>query len=99
RFAAYGGRNPKWPEWEVFPQSAWNYGLVLAEQNPAASFKIVLADGPVAPQPFTPETAPLRLEATGRRIPKWLMDSNNVIDKLQPGPVKSEQPEEKITLI
>jgi hypothetical protein len=99
RFASYGGRNPKWPEWEVFAQSAWNYGLVLDEQNPASSFKIVLADGPVAPQPFTPETAPLRLEATGRRIPHWLMDSNSVIDKLQPSPVKSEQPEEKITLI
>jgi hypothetical protein len=99
RFAAYGDHNPKRPEWEVFAQSAWNYGLVLDKQNAASSFKVILPEGPIAPQPFTPETAPLHLEAMGRRIPQWLMDSNYVIDKLQPSPVKSDQPEEKITLI
>jgi hypothetical protein len=99
RFASYGARDPKWPEWEVFPQSPWNYGLVLDEQNPASSFKLIQTDGPVAAQPFTPETAPIKLEAVGRRIPNWQADGNNVIGKLQPSPVKSDQPEEKITLI
>jgi len=83
----------------VFPQSPWNYGLVLNEQNPASAFKLIESSGPVAAQPFTPETAPIKLEAVGRRIPGWLADSNNVIGKLQPSPVKSDQPEEKITLI
>jgi hypothetical protein len=99
RFASYGARNPDWPEWEVFPQSPWNYGLVLDEQNPASSFKVISSDGPLAAQPFTPETAPIKLEATGRRIPNWQADGNNVIGKLQPSPVKSDQPDEKITLI
>jgi len=99
RFASYGARNPNWPEWEVFPDSPWNYGLVLDGQNPAASFRLIASGGPLAAQPFTPETAPIKLEATGRRIPNWQADGNHVIGKLQPSPVKSDQPDEKITLI
>jgi hypothetical protein len=99
RFAPYGAHGTHWPEWEVFPDSPWNYGLVLDGQKPASSFKLIQSTGPVAPQPFTPETAPLKLEAVGRRIPNWQADANNVIGKLQPSPVKSDQPDEKITLI
>jgi len=99
RFASYGTRNPDWPEWEVFPQSPWNYGLVLNQQKPASSFKLIQNNEAVAPQPFTPDTAPLRLEATGRRIPDWQADTHNVIGKLPPSPVASDQPNEKITLI
>ena len=99
RFTSYGDRNANWPEWEVYPDSPWNYGLVLDSQNPTASFKLIQTDGPLAAQPFTPETAPIKLEATGRLIPNWQPDANNVIGKLQPSPVKSDQPDEKITLI
>jgi hypothetical protein len=99
RFASYGTRNPNWPEWEVFPDSPWNYGLVLDEQNPASSFKLMQTAGPLAAQPFTPETAPIKLVATGRRIPNWQADANHVVGKLQPSPVKSDQPDEQITLI
>ena len=99
KFTSYGEHNPAWPEWEVFPQSPWNYGLVLDAQNPASSIKVIQSDGPLAEQPFTPETVPIKLEATGRRIPGWQADGNNVIGKLQPSPVKSDQPDEKITLI
>ncbi len=99
RFVADGTRNPDWPEWEVFPGSPWNYGLVLDRQNPASSFKLIQSDGPLAAQPFTPETAPIKLGGTGRRIPNWQADGNNVAGKLQPSPVKSDQPDERITLI
>jgi hypothetical protein len=99
RFASYGSHSPDWPEWELFPQSPWNYGLVLDQQNAASSFKLIQTDGPLAAQPFTPETTPIKLEATGRRIPNWQADGNNVIGKLQPSPVKSDKPDETITLI
>jgi hypothetical protein len=99
RFVSYGARNPAWPEWEVFPQSPWNYGLVLDEHHPASSFRLIKSSGPLAAQPFTPETVPIKLEAVGRRIPGWQADGNNVVGKLQPSPVKSDQPDEKITLI
>jgi hypothetical protein len=99
KFTADSGRNEKWPDWDVYPESPWNYGLVLNEQNPAASFKIIQSNGSLAAQPFTPETTPIKLEATGRRIPNWTLDHNNVIGKLESSPVKSDQPDEKITLI
>ena len=133
RYVQYGNHDPNWPEWEVFPDSPWNYGLVLnaspsntvyadttvtfsvvaagtppfqyqwqrvgSNIDPGSSFKLIQTDGPLAPQPFTPETTPIKLEATGRRIPNWRADGNNVVGKLQPSPVKSDQPDERITLI
>ncbi|HEY3862909.1 MAG TPA: beta-L-arabinofuranosidase domain-containing protein [Verrucomicrobiae bacterium] len=99
RFAKYGGRNPQWPEWEVFPDSPWNYGLVFDAEKPASSFTVLRAEGPLAGQPFTPETVPVKLLATGRRIPNWQMDANHVLGRLQASPIKSDEPDEKITLI
>jgi hypothetical protein len=60
---------------------------------------LIDSTGPVAAQPFTPETAPIKLEAVGRRIPDWKADDHNVVGKLPQSPVASDQPEEKITLI
>ncbi len=99
RFVKYGTRNPNWPEWDVFPDSPWNYGLVVNPENPVSSFKLVQSEGALPAQPFTPETAPIKLEVTAKRIPGWQADVNNVVGKLQPSPVVSDQPEEKVTLI
>ncbi|MCC6397048.1 MAG: glycoside hydrolase family 127 protein, partial [Bacteroidetes bacterium] len=35
------GKEGKWPEWEVFPTSPWNYGLVMDTLDPASSFSVV----------------------------------------------------------
>jgi hypothetical protein len=84
----------------VFPTTPWNYGLVLNEQNPASSFKVVnMSKGPLPAQPFTPATAPIELQAEGKRIPAWTEDSQGLVGKLQASPVKSDQPTETITLI
>jgi hypothetical protein len=99
RFEKYGNRNPAWPEWEVFPDSPWNYGLVLDAEHPASSFEVALKTGPVAAQPFTPETAPIELKAKARRLPGWQLDSNHLVGKLPPSPAKSAQPIEDVTLI
>jgi hypothetical protein len=99
RFSKYGKESAAWPEWEVFPDSPWNYGLVLNDGDPTSSFKVEKSDGRLAAQPWTPEAAPIRIEASGRRIPSWEVDKQNVIGKLPESPVKSDQPEEKITLI
>ncbi len=40
QWTRYGGTEA-WPEWEVRPATAWNYGLVLDDRNPAKSFQIV----------------------------------------------------------
>ncbi len=88
-----------WPEWEVFPTSPWNYGMVLDEKSPANSFELVKRAGPLAPQPFTPDTAPLQLRARAKKIPAWKQDGTGLVGKLQPSPVKSDEPIETATLI
>lgn len=93
------GTHADWPEWEVFPTSPWNYGLVLDAQNPAASFQLVRKPGLLAGQPFTPENVPLALKAKGRRIPEWQEDGHGLVGKLQASPALSEQPIEELTLI
>jgi hypothetical protein len=35
------GGTDAWPEWEVFPTTPWNYGLVLDAGEPLAGFKVV----------------------------------------------------------
>jgi hypothetical protein len=94
----YGGRG-EWQEWEVLPTTPWNYGLVLAAENPAAALELVRKPGPLASQPFTPGTVPLALKAKARRIPQWQTDGNGLVGRLQPSPAQTDQPEETVTLI
>jgi hypothetical protein len=98
KWVRYGGSDA-WPEQEVYPTTPFNYGLVLKPGSPESSFQLHRRPGPLAANPFTPPTAPLTLTATGRRIPEWTLDANGLLNPLQPSPVKSKEPEEKITLI
>jgi len=94
------GGTDAWPEWEVFPTTPWNYGLMLNEKNPAKSFKLVKWTRRTLPtQPFTSETAPLELRVKAKRIPAWKQDKLGLVGKLQPSPVKSDQLVETIRLI
>jgi hypothetical protein len=96
----YGNRNPQWPEWQVKPASPWNYGLVLDSKNPARGIRVEKAkQARLAAQPWTAETAPVRLRAKGRKIPAWTLDRLNMVPKLQASPVRSEEPVEELTLI
>ena len=99
RWEKYGNRNPNWPEWEVFPASPWNYGLVVDGQNPAKSFEVVRKAGPVAEQPWTAASVPVSLRAKARKIAAWEADRFQMVGKLQPSPVKSDAPVETVTLI
>jgi len=92
----YGGTD-KWPEHEILPTTPWDYGLIVDRENPAASFTIA-KKGPVSPQPFTLENAPIELKAKGKRIPNWTLVMN-CAGPLQESPIKSDQPVEEITLI
>ena len=98
RWSRHGG-TPEWPELEVFPTTAWNYGLVLDEQRPAKSLKVVKKDGALAPQPFTPATVPIEITAKAKRIPGWIQDARGMAGKLQLSPLRSDQPTETVTLI
>jgi hypothetical protein len=93
------GGSDKWPDWEVFATTPWNYGLIVDAANPVSSFKVVRRSGPLAEQPFDVNNAPIELQAQGKRIPAWRMDELGLVGLLQASPAKSEEPAEPITLI
>lgn len=88
-----------WPEYEVYPTTPWNYGLIVDEKNPGASFEVIRKQGQVALQPFTPEAAPIAIRAKARKIPNWTMDDLGLVGKIPSSPVKTDESVETVTLI
>jgi hypothetical protein len=88
-----------WPSFDVYATTPWNYGLVLDSADPTKGIEVVKKPGPVADQPWTPETCPIELHVKARKIPGWTMDHLNMVGKLQQSPVKSDEPAETVTLI
>ena len=98
RYVRSGGTD-QWPAWDIFPDSPWNYGLVLHPENPSAGFTVVRKPWPKDDQPWRWNTAPIELKTTGRRIPEWTLDNRGLVEEVQDSPVASDQPDETITLI
>jgi len=96
RYRRCGGTD-EWPEWEVFPNSPWNYGLVIDRDNPPQSLE-VQERGAVADQPWSVDNAPIEIRAKGRRIPQWGLE-NETVQELRQSPIRSDEPEEQITLV
>jgi DUF1680 family protein len=93
------GSSKTWPEFEVFPTTPFNYGLVLTAEKPETSFRVQHHGRRLPANPFTPEATPITLTGHGRRIPQWVQDANGLLNPLQESPVKSSEAEEEITLI
>ncbi|MDD5688215.1 MAG: glycoside hydrolase family 127 protein [Elusimicrobia bacterium] len=91
------GGTKKWPEWEVLPVTPWNYGLVVDTNNPSADLHIIKKKK-IPNQPWTIENSPIEIKANGKIISDWGL-KNETVQSLQPGPIKSDKPKEKITLI
>jgi hypothetical protein len=72
---------------------------VLNDRDPAASIELTKAPGALAYQPFTPQTAPIRLKVMAKKIPDWGLDGQDLLRPLEPSPVRSDQPAQAITLI
>ena len=89
----------QWPSYEIFPKSAWNYGLVMNGSKPEESFTVVKKKGAVSTFPFTPESAPIILTAKARRLPAWGVDQYGLCAVLPQSPVATTEPVETITLV
>jgi len=98
RYARAGGTD-KWPAWEIHPTTAWNYGLILNEKDPASSFQIVRKAWPDDDQPFEAKAAPIELRTKAKKIPEWEKDHLGLVGKLRQSPVKSGEQVETVTLI
>jgi hypothetical protein len=97
RYARHGGTG-RWPAWDIFPDSPWNYGLVLDPAEPEKTLKVEQGPWPVDDRPFT-QDAPVKIRARAKRIPNWTLDRRGLVREVVPGPVKSNAPEEDVTLI
>ena len=83
-------------DWQVFPTTAWNYGLNVGAAAPDKS--IVVNESEVGDAPFSARHAPVRLSVRARKIAKWRAE-DGVANALPQSPVASDQAEETITLI
>ena len=92
------GGTDKWPAYEIHPTTPWNYGLLLDDANPAASFEVVELPLPKG-QPFEAQAAPVELRTEARRIPEWKLDHLGLVGPLVQSPLRSAEPVEQITLI
>jgi len=89
----------KWSTYEIYPASAWNYGLVLDKQQPQRSFTVIKKAWPKDNNPFTNANAPIVLTATGKQISAWKIDQYGLCGLLPLSPVKTDEPLSKLTLV
>ena len=83
-------------DWEVYPKSAWNYGLIVSDET--------LLDGLTVEEvepgelPFATDHPPVTLKVKGKRLPDWTLEDNSAAE-LNAGPHTSDEAIQQITLI
>lgn len=83
-------------DWEVYPTTPWNYGLLLEDEEGKSNFR--LEKGEWEEQPFDPQHPPVLIKVKGKRVPQWTLEKNSA-GLLPMSPVPSEEPVEEITLV
>ncbi|MCM3626610.1 hypothetical protein M3194_04425 [Paenibacillus glycanilyticus] len=83
-------------DWELYPQSPWNYGIELSEKS-LDNLNIIIEDE-LRRQPFAAEHPPLRMKVHARRLPEWTMELNSA-GTPPVSPVVSREPLEEIELV
>ncbi|HZZ42630.1 MAG TPA: beta-L-arabinofuranosidase domain-containing protein [Tepidisphaeraceae bacterium] len=92
---------PGFNEFEETPTASWNYALSVNSKNAGNSFELLTDIAkPANANPFTPETTPVKLIATARKLPEWGLAWNGLVAADPPAsPVQSAAPPQQITLI
>jgi len=90
-----GGEEPH-ADWEVYPTTLWNYGLILDVSNPERS--IMFEPLPLGACPFSPDGAPIRATVKARLVPEWIIE-HSAAGPVPPSPVHSTQPIAYLILI
>lgn len=93
------GGTEAWPGFEIFPTTAWNYGLVLDPKAPSDAFHVVTKPWPANDQPFEAESSPIEIVVPAQKIEEWKADSNGLVANLQPSPAVGSGPIERVELI
>ncbi|MGI6074541.1 MAG: beta-L-arabinofuranosidase domain-containing protein [Fermentimonas sp.] len=94
--------NPeKWPSYEIYPASDWNYGLIIDDSKALESnFEVIKKDWPTDNHPFKAESVPIEIKAKGQKLLEWKIDEHGLTGEL---PIKEnrtyDEKIEDITLI
>ena len=84
-------------EYEVFPETDWNYGLAI---DPADLKNVFTVTQSAMPEnPFVQSDTPITLKVKAKKIPEWGYSHNNFACDPPFGPVESSQNIEEITLV
>ena len=89
-----GADASKWPTFEIYADSPWNYALV----DNLHSMKVEKHPWPENNYPFNHENAPLRIKARGALVERWGQDATGLCQILPDASAKRGKVEE-ITLI
>ena len=91
----------KWPSYEIYPASDWNYALVVDDSLPLEqNFEVITKTWPSDNHLFTAETVPIEIKAKGKKLIGWGIDNYGLTSEL---PIKEnlrfETATDDITLI
>ncbi len=89
------GQEP-FADWEVYPESPWNYALVVDKESPEDYFSVEA--GNVSNIPFNSDKPPIILRCKAKRLEDWKLEDNSA-GKLPVSPVYSDTELEDVTLI
>lgn len=93
-----GADAANWPAYEIHPASPWNYALILNKADALKDFKVIHKPWPADDFPFTQESTPIEIKATGREIPSWQVDAYGLCHELPDNDAQMGEKQE-ITLI
>lgn len=83
-------------DYEIHPESDWNYGLMLDKLNPANSIRII--KNKISNIPFSHDEPPLEMRVKGKQIREWGLYHNSAAD-ISAGPHTTKSPETELSLI
>lgn len=99
RAVRHGGTD-RWPAWDLFPDSPWNYALSPGRGAAGAGspFRVVRGPWPSDDQPWAEEASPIRIRARAHRLPGWGLDERGLVQEVPEGPVSTSEPVETVEL-
>jgi DUF1680 family protein len=83
-------------DWLIKATTPWNYALVINNANPSSSFTFV--QGTLGPLPFSPNGAPVSINANAKILDSWQLTTNAAAAP-PVSPVTSSHPTQQIQLI
>jgi DUF1680 family protein len=82
-------------DWEIYPQSEWNFGLAVDEKTVSL---LKVEESPLGARPFAQQSAPVRISVPARKVAAW-QATKGVADPVPPSPAPTSEKLTQIWLI